>query len=144
MRDRATPASALRPTTFAGIVCALEQNLEAALSHLNEAIELNPELSEAHYQRASLSAFAGHEQAALVIARGCHQRESPILRPAFAETAALIVFVKKSRSLLEKLIQPIRERVAEVKRNARSLDAYFIAPSIADRIFLSLKTLKST
>jgi WD40 repeat protein len=119
---------------FAGIVCALEQNLEAALSHLNEAIELNPELSEAHYQRASLSAFAGHEQTALASLEAAIKGKARYFDRVRRDGAFDCVRGEVDL-LLEKIIQPIRERVAEVKRSARALDAYFIAPSIGDRIF---------
>jgi tetratricopeptide (TPR) repeat protein len=41
---------------FAGVVCAVQKQFKEGLDHLSEAITLNPELFEAHYQKACLAA----------------------------------------------------------------------------------------
>lgn len=118
---------------FAGIVCALERDLDAAFTHLREAVALNPELSEAQYQLASLSAFAGDPEAALTSLEAAIKGKARYFDRVRRDEAFDSVRGEVDR-LLERLIEPIRERVQEVRRNARSLDEFVIAPSAEDKI----------
>jgi tetratricopeptide (TPR) repeat protein len=49
---------------FAGISCGLQQNYEAAMKHMEEAVSLNADFSEAHYMRASFAGMLGHNRVA--------------------------------------------------------------------------------
>jgi WD40 repeat protein len=118
---------------FAGIVCALEHDLDAALSHLREAVGLNPDLSEAQYHLASLSAFSGDEASALTALEAAIRGKARYFDRVRRDVAFDAVR-DEVESLLKKLIEPIRERVEEVRRNARSLDEFVIAPSAEDKI----------
>jgi tetratricopeptide (TPR) repeat protein len=49
---------------FAGVACGLQQDYEAALKHMEEAVSLNENFSEAHYMRASFAGLLGYNHAA--------------------------------------------------------------------------------
>ncbi|MEP7272707.1 MAG: hypothetical protein ABI882_14485 [Acidobacteriota bacterium] len=118
---------------FAGIVCALEQRLDEALSHLTEAVSLHPSLSEAQYQLASLSAFVGEHATALACLEEAIKGEARYFDRSRRD-GAFDGMRREVDALLDELLQPIRERVADVRRNAQALDGYVIAPVVEERI----------
>jgi len=111
---------------FAGVVCAIQQQFTEALDHLSEAIALNPELFEAHYQRACMAAMlndAGAVVASLEIAiKG---------DPRYYERAKTDEAFDGARpdvqALLDQLMQPVQAKLAEVGRDASMLKRYVIA-----------------
>ena len=131
---------------FAGVVCALEQKLTDAQGYLAEAVQVNPELHEAHYQRASLAALEGDSHAALESLEAAIKGDSRYYEraqcdPAFEGLGSQV------RALLDRLIQPVQERVDEVRRDAEALRGYVIAPpekARIERIFHEVEDQMST
>lgn len=111
---------------FAGIVCALMQNLEEGQWHLGQAVELNPRLFEARYQNAGLAALLG--DAETVVAGLEHAINGD---PRYFERAAddpLFNIVRpRVRELLDKLMKPVRQKIDEVRREIRLREGYVVA-----------------
>src|SRR5258705_1918154 len=67
---------------FAGVVCALQQQFKEGIDHLSEAIALNPELFEAHYQKACLAAMLGDAGEAVSSLEIAIKGDPPYYEPA--------------------------------------------------------------
>jgi WD40 repeat protein len=111
---------------FAGVVCAIQQQFNEGLEHLSEAIALNPGLFEAHYQKACLAAMLKQSGPAI------SGLETAILGdPRYYERAradqAFDAVRSEVQSLLDRLMRPVQEKLAEVSRDANRLKRYVIA-----------------
>ncbi len=111
---------------FAGIVCLAQQRLKAAFTHLQEAVSLDPELFEAHYLKSCLAVRLNNYEIAI------SSLESAIKGDArYYERARTDAGFDEVRSevqiLLDRLMQPLQEKIVEVKREAEALKGYVIA-----------------
>lgn len=111
---------------FAGLASAFERRTKEAIAHLDEAIKLNPEFFDAHYQRACLAAITGNSELAI------QSLESAIKGDArYYERAARDACFDSIRAavldLLERLMEPVRRQVAQIKKDAEMLRRYVIA-----------------
>jgi tetratricopeptide (TPR) repeat protein len=111
---------------FAGVVCAIQQQFKEGLDHLGEAIELNPELFEAHYQKACLAAMlndGGTAVASLEVAI----KGDPRYHERARSDQSFNGVRPKVQDLLDGLMRPVQAKLAEVSRDASMLKQYVIA-----------------
>lgn len=111
---------------FAGVVCALQQGSESALDHFSEAITLNPELFEAHYQKACLSAIVNDAVAAVASLEPAIKGDPRYYERARSDEAFDRVRAPVQQ-LLDGLMQPVQEKLAELSRDTSMLKRYVIA-----------------
>ncbi|HEX8090337.1 MAG TPA: hypothetical protein VF762_15870, partial [Blastocatellia bacterium] len=111
---------------FAAIVCAIQQQFAEGLMHLSEAIELNPRLYEAHYQKACLAAIMCDVENAVFSLEYAIKGD-----PRYYERArndkAFDGLRPQVNTLLDRLMKPVQEMIAEVSRDAELLKHYVIA-----------------
>ena len=127
---------------FAGIVCALNQRFDEGISHLNQAIELNPRLYEAHYQAACLASIAGQAEAAV-----SHLESAIKGDPRYYERArgdkAFDAIRPAVQLLLERMLKPVEEKIAEVRKDADLLKQYVIVkPEKRDAVSSMFQTVE--
>lgn len=127
------PQQAAEAHYFAGLVCLIEQQPMLALAQLDEAIQLHAQFSEAHYQRAGVAAMLGQAEEAVesleqAIKGDARYYERAKTDPVFDALRPLV------EALLESLVQPVRERVEQVKHDAARLQGYVIAESEQEKI----------
>jgi WD40 repeat protein len=118
---------------FAGVVCLIEKKIGEAMDHFREATLLNPSLFEAHYQRACLSAVAGDDDEAI------RELESAILGDArYFERARQEAAFEKMRprvqTLLDGLMEPVEEKLAEARRDVHLREGLVIARPVEEKI----------
>jgi WD40 repeat protein len=111
---------------FAGIVCAIQHKFNDGLDHLSEAIALNPELFEAHYQRACLAAMLKEPIGAVASLEAAIKGDPRYYERAKADEVFDPVRADVS-ALLDRLMQPVQTKLAEVRRDANMLKSYVIA-----------------
>ncbi len=111
---------------FAGVVCALQQQFEEGLEHLNEAIALNPQLFEAHYQKACLAAML-KETGAVVGSLEIAIKGDPRYYERAKADEAFGALRPDVQALLDRLMGPVKAKLAEVSRDANMLKRYVIA-----------------
>jgi WD40 repeat protein len=111
---------------FAGVVCAIQQQFEEGLDHLSEAIALNPDLFEAHYQRACLAAILDESVAAIESLEIAIKGDPRYYERAKTDEAFDAVR-PQVQALLDRLMQPVQAKLAEVSRDANMLKRYVIA-----------------
>jgi Tol biopolymer transport system component len=111
---------------FAALVCLIEQQPAAAFAELQQATALLPQFYEAHYQQACVAALLKQaedatqslEQAIRGDARYYERAQNDPLFDALRPQV---------QSLLERLVQPLQERVEQVKQDAAQFQGYVIA-----------------
>jgi len=126
-------AGAAEAHYFAGIVCVIERRLEPALEHLRQAVELNPELAEAHYQRSLVASLLGNGEEAVVSLGRAIEGDARYYERAKNDEAYDSIR-PQVRLLLDQLMRPVREKIVEVKQDAAQLDGYLIARDVEDEI----------
>jgi hypothetical protein len=118
---------------FAGIVCLLERRLDEGLEHMRGAVTLNPELYEAHYQRACLAALRGDFELALMGLESAIQgdpryyeraKNDPVFDPMRTEV----------QRLLDHLMKLVQDRLAEVQQAAKLPDGCVIVEPEEERL----------
>jgi tetratricopeptide (TPR) repeat protein len=111
---------------FAGIVCAVQQRLKEGIYHAREAVALNPELYEAHYQQACMSALLGDGRGALACLQTAIEGD-----PRYYERARIDQIFDPIRpevkALLDQLMKTVHQKLAEVRKDAEILKRYIIA-----------------
>ncbi|HSE97930.1 MAG TPA: hypothetical protein VLD57_06625 [Blastocatellia bacterium] len=127
---------------FAGIVCAVQQRLEEAIANSREALALNPALYEAHYQQASMSALLGEGGAALESLETAIDGD-----PRYYERArtdrVFDSFRPQVQSMLDQLMKSVKQKLAEVRKDAEILKRYVIArPEKRQRIKSIFQTIE--
>ena len=111
---------------FAGVVCAIQQQFREGLDHLTEAIALNPELFEANYQKACLAAMLNEPGAAVASLEIAIKGDPRYYERARADEAFDGVRAQV-QALLDRLMQPVQAKLAEVSRDASVLKRYIVA-----------------
>ncbi|HZM87048.1 MAG TPA: hypothetical protein VFF31_11035 [Blastocatellia bacterium] len=111
---------------FAGIVCAIQHQFRDGLEHLAEAIALNPELFEAQYQKACLSAMLNDQPAAVESLKLAIKGDPRYYERAKADQSFDSVR-PAVQDLLDGLMRPVQAKLAEVSRDASMLKRYVIA-----------------
>jgi tetratricopeptide (TPR) repeat protein len=111
---------------FAGVVCAIQKQFKEGIEHLDEAIALNPGLFDAHYQKACLAAILNKsgeavENLELAIRGDPRYYERAKGDEVFASIRPRV------QALLDRLMEPVQAKLAEVSRDARMLKRYVIA-----------------
>ncbi|HWP42825.1 MAG TPA: hypothetical protein VNO14_06300, partial [Blastocatellia bacterium] len=127
---------------FAGVACALQQQLEQGREHAREAVALNPELYEAHYQLSCLSSLLGDGRAALESLETAINGD-----PRYYERARTDQVFDPLRpqvqALIDKLMETVHQKLAEVRKDAELLKRYVIArPEKRQRITTLFKTIE--
>ncbi|HET9530106.1 MAG TPA: hypothetical protein VFQ92_07125 [Blastocatellia bacterium] len=127
---------------FAGIVCALQQRLSEAIDHARQAVALNPELYDAYYQQACMTALLGDRRAALESLETAIDGD-----PRYYERARTDQIFDSIRpqvqSLLDKLMETVNQKLAEVRKDAELLKRYIIArPEKRERITSIFQTIE--
>lgn len=111
---------------FAGVVCSIKQQFNEGLDHLNEATALNPEFFEAHYQKACLASMLNQPGAAVASLETAIKGDTRYYERARLDQAFDVVR-RDVQSLLDRLMQPVQAKLAEVGRDASMLKRYVIA-----------------
>src|SRR5205085_126699 len=111
---------------FAGIVCLIQQQPQEGLTHMQEAVRLNPDLSEAHYQRACLAALLGEFEIAIA-SLGPAIKGDPRYHERAKGDQVFDGMRPQVQALLDQLMQPVQQKVAEMKHDAELLKGYVIA-----------------
>ena len=111
---------------FAGVVCGIQQQFADGLDHLDEATRLNPGLFEAHYQKACLAAVAGDATRAIASLETAIKGDPRYYERAKSEEA-LDGIRAKVEGLLNRLMKPVEDKLAEISRDASNLRRYVIA-----------------
>ncbi len=118
---------------FAAMVSVLQQQLEPALDHLQQATRLDPELAEAHYQQSCVAARLDRTEQAIAGLAKAIEGDARYFERAKSETA-FNAMRPRIQSLLDQLMQPVRSKVLEVKQDAASLQGYVIARPVEEKI----------
>lgn len=111
---------------FAGVVCAIQQQFKEGLEHLGEAIALNPDLFEAHYQKACLAAMLNESDEA-VASLDLAIRGDPRYYERAKGDEVFDSVRPHVQALLDRLMEPVQAKLAEVSRDARMLKRFVIA-----------------
>src|SRR5262245_48823622 len=119
-------AGAAEAHYFASIVCVIERQLESALEHLSQATRLNPNLSEAHYQRSCVASLLGDGEPAVESVAQAIEGDARYYERAKNE-ASFDPIRSRIQILLDRLMRPVSEKLDEVKQDAAQLDGYLIA-----------------
>jgi WD40 repeat protein len=108
------------------MVCLIEQQMEAASVHLQEAVNLDPELFEAYYQQACLAVRLGKFDSAIACLESAIKGDARYYERARGDRSFDVVR-PQVENLLDRLMQPVREMIVDVKQDAESLQGYVIA-----------------
>jgi len=111
---------------FAGVVCAIQQQFREGFDHLNEAVALNPDLFEAHYQKACLAAMLNEGGEAIASLEVAIKGDPRYYERARSDNA-LDGVRPEVQALLDRLMRPVQAKLAEVGRDASRLKQYVIA-----------------
>jgi WD40 repeat protein len=118
---------------FAGIVCIMQHQLDDAIRHMAEASKLNPDLYEARYQNACLQALRGQAEPAMANLEPAINGD-----PRYFERARRDRLFEDMRpqvqAMLDRLLEPVRHRMAQVERDRDKLSGYVIAAPERERI----------
>jgi WD40 repeat protein len=118
---------------FAAIICLIGRRLDEASQHMRQAIELNPAFLEAYYQQANISALASDYTAALACLEPAIKGDPRYFERARRER--VFDAMKGDLSdLLERLMQPAREKANQVKRDRELLSKYVILGPEEERL----------
>ncbi len=118
---------------FAGVVCLIEKKIDEAMDHFREATLLNPRFFEAHYQRACLSAVLGDQGEAIPELECAILGDSRYYERARHE-GAFDEIRPRVQLLLDHLMEPIQEKLAEIRRDVHIKDGYVIARPVEEKI----------
>jgi WD40 repeat protein/tetratricopeptide (TPR) repeat protein len=111
---------------FAAISHAAQRQFNEAIEELNEAVALNPRLYEAHYQRACLAGILGDWRAAVASLECAIQGDPRYYERAKCERSFDSVR-RRVQDLLDRLMEPVQEKIAQAQRDAELLRRYVIA-----------------
>ena len=111
---------------FAGIVCALLRQFEDGIGHLSEAVELNPELAEAHYQSACFASVLRDGDRAITSIELAIKGDPRYYERAKNESV-FDGLRPQVQAMLDRLMEPVQRKLAEVSRDATMLKRYVIA-----------------
>jgi WD40 repeat protein len=111
---------------FAGIACLVQQQLNEAYVHLQEAVKLDHELFEAHYQQACLAVRLSNVELAIESLKSAIKGDARYYERARVDSSFDEVRLQV-QDLLDQLMQPVQEKVVEVKQDAEALRGYVIA-----------------
>ncbi|MEK6288377.1 MAG: hypothetical protein AABO57_21890 [Acidobacteriota bacterium] len=111
---------------FAGVVCAIQRQFQDGLDHFGEAVALNPALFEAHYQKACLAAMLNEADAAVTSLELAIKGDPRYYERAKSDEVFDAVR-PQVQALLDRLMQPVQAKLAEVGRDATMLKRYVIA-----------------
>ena len=127
------PRQAAEAHYFAATVCALEQHLEEGYEHLDEAVALNPELFEAHYQRAGFAVLLGRTEAAIASLEIAITGD-PRYHERARHEAAFEPIRPQVQALLDRLLRPVQEKAAQLKQDAERLKNFIIVQPEEERL----------
>lgn len=119
---------------FAGIACAVQNHLDEGLEHLRQAVALNPLLYEAYYQMACLAAVLRDDEMAVASLEPAIKGD-----PRYYERAkddqVFDPIRTQVQALLDRLMEPVQQELAQLKQDAELLKKYVIArPEKKERI----------
>jgi tetratricopeptide (TPR) repeat protein len=118
---------------FAAMVCVVQQRLAEAFDHLRQATHLDPELAEAHYQQACVASLLGEREQAVASLAEAIKGDARYYERAKSD-AAFDQMRQRVRALLDQLMRPVEEKVAEVRQDAAQLQGYVIARPVEEKI----------
>jgi WD40 repeat protein len=120
------PRQSAEAQYFAGMVCVIQQRLDAALVHLQDAVKLDPKLFEAYYQQACLAVRLGKTESAIACLESAIKGDARYFERARGDRSFDLVR-PQVQLLLDSLMKPVKEKIVEVKQDAESLKGYVIA-----------------
>ena len=126
---------------FAALVCNLQQQSEDALTHLQAALELQPQFAEAHYQCAAVAAALGKTDEAISHLEQAINDDARYYERA--KTDAMFEAIRSDvQALLERLVQPVQETVEQVKQDAAHLQGYVIVEEEKQKLVHAFRSLE--
>ncbi|MBO0722653.1 MAG: hypothetical protein J2P41_17650, partial [Blastocatellia bacterium] len=120
------PRQSAEAQFFAGMICLIQQRSEAAIVHLQEAVNLDPELFEAYYQQSCLAVRLGRSEKAIACLESAIKGDARYYERARGDLTFDSIRAQV-QALLDRLMQPVTEKIIEVKQDAESLKGYVIA-----------------
>jgi tetratricopeptide (TPR) repeat protein len=126
---------------FAGVVCILERRLADGLAEMHAAVELNPEFYEAHYQAACIAAVLGDPATAIAGLKSAIEGDPRYFErvkndPVFDQLRPQV------QTLLDELMKPVFEKVAEVEHEIVLPKGYVIVQPEEERILGLFQKIK--
>jgi tetratricopeptide (TPR) repeat protein len=126
---------------FAALVCNLQQQPAEALTHLQAALELQPQFAEAQYQYAAVAATLQQTDEAI------HYLEQAISGDARyyerAKTDAMLDAIRAEvKTLLDRLVQPVTATVEQVRQDAAHLQGYVIVEEEKQKLAHAFRSLE--
>ena len=118
---------------FAGIVCLVQQQFDLAFGYLRQATDLDPGLSEAYYQQACLAVRLGDSETAIARLEEAINGDARYYERARLD-ANFDPVRQRVQALLDRLMQPVQEKVVEVKQDTEALKGYVIAKPEEERL----------
>jgi WD40 repeat protein len=126
---------------FAGLVCLLQQQPEAALAQLQAAVTLLPEFAEAHYQRAGIAALLGQAEESIASLEQAINGDARYYERA--KTDSMFDTIRPPiEELLARLVQPVQAQVEQVKEDAAHLQGYVIVEEEKEKLTTALRALE--
>jgi tetratricopeptide (TPR) repeat protein len=118
---------------FAGVVCILERQLADGLAEMQQAVQLNPDFYEAHYQAGCIAAMMGQEVIAIASLKSAIEGDPRYFErvksdPVFDQLRPQV------EALLDELMKPVYEKVAEVEHEIKLPKGYVIARPEEEKI----------
>lgn len=126
---------------FAGLVHLLEQQPAAALPQLQEAIDLHPAFSEAHYQLAGVAAMLGQIPVAIASLEQAINGDARYYERAKADEMFASIRPQVA-DLLARLVQPVQAQVEQVKQEATQLQGFVIVEEEQEKLLQAFRTLE--
>ena len=111
---------------FAAVSHAVQHEFKEGLEELDQAIALNPRLYEAQYQKACLAGMLGDWRATVASLEEAIKGDPRYYERAKSERAFDSVR-RRVQDLLERLMEPVQQKIAQATRDAELLRRYVIA-----------------
>ncbi|HKV41269.1 MAG TPA: hypothetical protein VJX67_18835 [Blastocatellia bacterium] len=118
---------------FAAMICIMERRLPEGLSHLDQALSLNPRLLDAYYHRAALAAMAGDFAAAMTDLEPAVKGDPRYFDRAGREPVFDGIH-QELEALLDRLLGPAREKAEQIRREREELKNYVIVNEEEEQI----------
>ncbi len=118
---------------FAGLVCFIEQQPEASLAEFQEAISLEPQFFDAYYQHAGVAVLLGKTEEAIASLEKAINGDARYFERVKADSM-FDQIRPQIRALLDRLMQPVRDSVEQIKHDAAQLQGFVIAASEHEKL----------
>ena len=126
---------------YAGIVCTVQRKLDEAVVHLREAVALNHQFYEAHYQHARLSALQNDNGSVLTSLRSAAGGD-PRYHERAKTDAAFDMMRREIEALLGQMMTPVQERLTQLERNITIPAGCVVAKPEEQKVYVLLQEVR--